>query len=145
MTAHNAMKVPEAEIKSSVITNCEEIAELAPMSEYVRLGLAKKDKAIEKILPKKITGLFGLSYNLPAYCTKAEDFVGACYVLNVMANIDDGKSRNEILATSVLSLFNRAKQIKDMAIIKQMTRSTAYQQMRQNHFEAIADLKKVTN
>lgn len=39
----------------------EEIASLAPMSEYIRLGNLKDDEGIKAILPQKTSGLFGLN------------------------------------------------------------------------------------
>ena len=39
----------------------EEISQLAPMSEYIQLGLNKDVEGLKRILPSKITGLYGLN------------------------------------------------------------------------------------
>jgi len=118
----------------------EEIASLAPMSEYVRLGNLQDDDGIKAILPQKTSGLFGLGYSLPAYCTKEEDFLGACYVFNVMANILDNKPRKEILVTSVISLMTKAQTIDNKTLPRKIGKSAAYKAMRKNHMTAFADI-----
>lgn len=110
------------------------------MSEYVRLGNLGDVEGIKAILPQKTSGLFGLGYSLPAYCTKEEDFLGACFVFNVMANIEDNKPRKEILVTSVISLMTKAQKIDSKTLPRKIGRSAAYKAMRQEHMAAFAEI-----
>lgn len=121
----------------------EELSNLAPMSEYIRLGLKEDDEAIRSILPTKITGLYGLSYSLPAYCTKEKDFIGACYVLNVLGDIEDSLPRKEILVTSVISLFTKAQKVDNKKLPFKIRASKAYATMRKEHMLACSDLEDV--
>jgi hypothetical protein len=121
----------------------EELTGLAPMSEYVRLGILEDDDAIKAILPTKTTGLYGLSYSLPSYCTKEEDFLGACYVLNVLGNIKDNLPRKEILVTSVISLFTKAQKVDNKKLPFKIRASKAYAIMRKEHMMACSDLEEV--
>lgn len=118
----------------------EEIASLAPMSEYVRLGLAQDDKALREILPQTTASLFGLGYSLPAYCVKEDDFIGACYVIKVMSDIEDDKPRKEILVSSMISLLTRANTIDKGKLPRKITRSKAYRIMREEHMKAFAEM-----
>lgn len=119
----------------------EEIASLAPMSEYIRLGNLKDDDGIKAILPQKTSGLFGLGYSLPAYCTTEEDFLGACYVFNVLASINDNQPRKEILVTSIISLFLKAQKIDSKDLPRKIGRSAAYKAMRKEHMAAFAEIE----
>lgn len=119
---------------------CEEIASLSPMSEYIRLGNLKDDEGIKAILPQKTSGLFGLGYSLPSYCTKENDFLGACYVFNIMANIKDNKPRKEILVTSIISLMLKAQSIDNSNLPVKIARSPAYKAMRKEHMAAFSEI-----
>lgn len=121
----------------------DEIQGLAPMSEYIRLGIAEDDEGIKNILPTKITGLYGLGYSLPAYCKTEEDFIGACYVFNVLGSIQDNLPRKEILVTSVITLFTKAQKIDNKKLPHKICKSPAYKIMREEHMHAFADLKTV--
>lgn len=127
----------------------EELGSLAPMSEYIRLGLACDDAGIREILPTKITGLFGLSYSLPAYCKEENDFIGACHVLSVLSEIEDNLPRKELLVTSVTSLFVKAQQVDNKTLPFKIRASKAYAAMRKEHLLAWSDLpeldKKLNN
>jgi hypothetical protein len=122
---------------------CEELSSLAPMSEYIRLGLQENDTALKEILPTKITGLYGLSYSLPAYCTKEEDFLGACHVLNVMGDIQDNLPRKEILVVSIISLFSKAQKIDNKKLPFKIRASKAYATMRKEHMMACSELQDI--
>jgi len=118
----------------------EEISSLAPMSEYIRLGLDKNAEGLRNLLPNKIAGLFGLGYSLPAYCEKEEDFVGACYVFNELANIEDDLPRKEILCSGIITLFTRAQEI-NAKMAKAIHRAPAYKVMRKQHMAAFAEIE----
>lgn len=118
----------------------EEISSLAPMSEYIRLGLKKDSKSLVDLLPNKIAGLFGLGYSLPAYCQSEDDFVGACYVLNELANIEDDLPRKEILCSGIITLFTRAQEI-DSSMAKAIHKAPAYRIMRKQHLAAFAEIE----
>lgn len=120
-----------------------ELGELAPMSEYIKLGIAEDDEAIRNILPNKLTGLYGLGYSLPAYCKTEEDFIGACYVFNVLGNIEDNLPRKEILVTAVITLFSRAQKIDNKKLPQKIGRSKAYKTMREEHIQAFSDLVNI--
>jgi hypothetical protein len=113
------------------------------MSEYIRLGNLKDDEGIKAILPQKTSGLFGLSYSLPAYCTTEEDFLGACYVFNVLANIEDNQPRKEILVTSVISLFLKAQKVDSKDLPRKIGKSAAYKAMRKEHMAAFAEISDI--
>jgi hypothetical protein len=121
----------------------EELGALASMSEYIRLGLAEDDEGLKAILPKKITGLYGLSYSLPSYCTTEDDFLGACYVLNVLANIEDNLPRKEILVVSVISLFTKAQKVDNKKLPFKIRASKAYAAMRKEHMLACSELQDI--
>ena len=108
----------------------EEIGQLAPMSEYIRLGLEKDTKGLKKLLPNSIPGLYGLGYSLPSYCEKEEDFIGATFVLNTMSEIDDNLPRNEILSVAMVSLFNKTQKTGSSTLIRKILKSDAYRKMR---------------
>lgn len=118
----------------------EEISSLAPMSEYIRLGLAKNSEGLRNLLPNKIAGLFGLGYSLPAYCESEEDFIGACYVFNELANIEDDLPRKEILCSGIITLFTRAQDI-NAKMAKAIRRAPAYKTMRAQHMAAFAEIE----
>jgi len=118
----------------------EEIASLAPMSEYIRLGLSKNSEGLRNLLPNKIAGLFGLGYSLPAYCQTEEDFIGACYVFNELANIEDDLPRKEILCSGIITLFTRAQEI-NSKMAKAIRRAPAYKVMRTQHMAAFAEIE----
>lgn len=121
----------------------EEIGSLAPMSEYIRLGIKEDVEGIKNILPNKITGLYGLSYSLSAYCKTEEDFIGACFVFNILGSIVDNLPRKEILVTGVISLFTKAQKIDNKKLPQKICKSPAYKTMREEHMHAFADLKTV--
>lgn len=121
----------------------QELASLAPMGDYIKYGIAENDEAIKNILPNKITGLYGLGYSLPSYCKTEEDFVGACYVFNVLGSIQDNLPRKEILVTSVISLFTKAQKIDNKKLPHKICKSPAYKIMREEHMNAFADLKHI--
>ena len=108
----------------------EEIGQLAPMSEYIRLAQAKDIKGLKKILPTGIPGLYGLGYSLPAYCSKEEDFIAATFVFNIMTEINDGLPRNEILSVAMIALFKKSQSTGKANIIRKITKSDAYRKMR---------------
>jgi len=121
----------------------EELASLAPMSEYIRLGVLQDDRLIKNILPTKITGLYGLSYSLPSYCKTEEEFIAACYVFNVLGSIEDNLPRKEILVTSVITLFSKAQKIDNKKLPYKIGKSEAYKAMRKEHMQAFSDLISV--
>lgn len=108
----------------------QEIANLLPMSEYVKLGLEQNSKELKKVLPSTIPGLYGLSYSLPAYCEKEEDFIGATFVLNAMSEIKDNLPRNEILSVAMISLFKKSQSAGSSSLIRKITKTDAYRKMR---------------
>lgn len=108
----------------------EEIGQLAPMSQYIELGLAKDVKALKKLLPTKITGLYGLGYSLPAFCEKEEDFIGATFVLNTMSEIEDNLPRNEVLSVAMVNLFKKTEKTGSSTLIRKILKSDAYRKMR---------------
>lgn len=121
----------------------EEIGNLSPMQDYIALGLKEDDEALKQILPAKLTGLYGLSYSLPAYCTKEEDFIGACHVFNVLADIEDNLPRKEILASSVITLFTKAQKVDNKNLPFKIRASKAYAAMRKQHMLGFTELKDI--
>lgn len=120
----------------------EEIGQLAPMSEYVRLGNAGDTEGLKKILPNSIPGLYGLGYSLPAYCSKEEDFLGAVFALDVMSEVKDGLPRNEILSVAMISLFHKTQETGKSSLIRKITKSAAYRKVRKTTQE-FADIENI--
>lgn len=117
----------------------EELQSLASMEEYIRLGNLEDVEGLKSILPTKITGLYGLGYSLPAYCTTEEDFIGACFVLNVLGDIEDNLPRKEILVMSIISLFTKAQKVDNKKLPFKIRASKAYATMRKEHLMACSD------
>lgn len=111
------------------VTN--ELSKLAPMEEYIALANANKKQALIDLLPTEISGLYGLGYSLPSYCETEEDYLGACYIFNVIGGIKDKLARKELMSNGVVSLFNKAFKIGNDGIARKIRRSAAYKEMRE--------------
>lgn len=119
-------------VSTEFFCTVEELANLAPMSEFVRLGIDKNDQELLKIMPNTLPSLFGFSYALPQYCSEEKHFMGACYAFKILNDIKDDKPRMEILTTAMLNLFNRANLIDATNLPKKIVRSAAYKAMRKD-------------
>ena len=119
----------------------EELSQLAPMETYIEKALAKDIKGLKEILPNTMPGLYGLGYSLPSFCETEEDFVGACGVFNVLGTIDDKLPRSEIVASSMVTLFDIAIQSGEANLARKIRRSEAYQQMRKNQYATFAEIE----
>ena len=116
----------------------EELGSLLPMSEYIALGLAEDEKAIQEVLPTTLPALYGLGYSLPAYCKSEDDYIAACFLFNVLGGMNDGENSRgnsclpykEIMANSMITLFTQAHAKGGIKKAQAVRRSSAYSVIR---------------
>lgn len=73
----------------------------------IKTLLSSSSKTMYSLLPKTISGLYGLAYALHSYCEAKEDFVNAIKVFNVINKIKDKQPRSEIVVFGMELLLGK--------------------------------------
>jgi len=84
----------------------EELKDLPPMERLFES--ADDAKKLAKMLPATLSGLYGLTYSLAAYCSQLPDFQKAIRILEAMSEASDDLPRAEVQALAMELLLEKA-------------------------------------
>ena len=106
-------------------TTLDELGSLPPMEEL----FAASDDELRRILPDKPSGMFGLCYSVPKYCSDAKSFIKAFNMFNILVSIKDGRNRSEVQALAAELLSKRLNTEFATRFAAEVTASKAFQEL----------------
>lgn len=106
-------------------TTLDELGSLPPMEDLFKAS----DDELRRILPDTPSGMFGLCYSVPKYCTDAKSFIKAFNMFNVLVSIKDGRRRSEVQALAAELLSKRLNTEYATRFAAEVTQSKAFQEL----------------